>query len=197
MALANLENGNPEEADADRSDSNNRGGEKEEDKEQEQNIVDREDLGRLDKDPVERLEDVDVAEDVSAVSTADGVLGLVNASNEHTSENDKGKYEEDEASEELQRAEKGLCPDPGLDNPMAVLTTGLGRQAFAADQSALLANKGLKLAPVPAIQSALTALAAAFKLPLALTVGLELRGSVRGKGGGRDGRCRLDHGNRQ
>ena len=121
VPLANLEDGDPQEADASGRDADNRGGEEEENEEEEHNIVDGEDLGGLDEDVVERLEDVDVAEDVAAVGAADGILGLVDTGDEHAGEDDEGEDHQDEAADEFQRAEEGFGLDPGLDDPMAVL----------------------------------------------------------------------------
>ena len=94
VAFADLEYGEPEEADACGGNAHDRGGEEEEHKKQEQDVVDGEDLGGLDEDPVDRLEDVDVAEDVAAVGAANGVLGLVDARDEHAGEGEEGDDDE-------------------------------------------------------------------------------------------------------
>jgi hypothetical protein len=151
VALADLEDGDPEEADTGCRDTDDGGGEEEDDDEKEQDVVDGEDLGGLDEDPVERLEDVDVAEDVTAVGTTDGVLGLVNASDEHRREDDEGEDHEEEAADELERAEEGFSLDPGLDDPVAVLAAGFSSETLAADEGTFFTNKSLELAPVAAV----------------------------------------------
>ena len=184
MALADLEDGDPEEANASSGNTNNGSGEEEQDKEQEEHVVDGEHLGRLDEDPVQRLEDVDVAKDVSAVGATDGVLGLVNASDEHASEDEEGEKHENEPTDELEGAEEGLNLDPGLDDPMTVFAARFGSKTFTANESALLADKSLEFAPVSAVQSTFASLIAALELSLALAIGLQLRGGVCGEGGG-------------
>jgi len=52
MSLANLENGDPKESDTGRRNTNDRGREEEQDEEEKEDIVDGEDLGGLDEDPV-------------------------------------------------------------------------------------------------------------------------------------------------
>lgn len=180
VSLADLEEGEPEEADTCSRDADNRGGEEEQDQQEEQDVVDREDLGRLDKDPVQWLEDVDVAEDVTTVGTADGVLRLVDAGDEHAGEDDQGNNDQKKATDELEGAEDGLDLDPCLNDPVTVLTTRFSSKTLAADKGALLTDKRLEFAPVTRIESTVAAFVAAFKLPLALTVGLKLRSSVGG-----------------
>lgn len=180
MPLTDLEDGEPEEADADGGDADDRGAEEEEDEEQEEDVVDGEDLGGLDEDPVQRLEDVDVSEDVAAAGFADGVLGLVDARDEHTGEDEEGEHHQDKTADEFERAEDGLDLDPGLDEPVAVFAARFGSETFAADQCAFLADQGFQFTSVARVQSTVTALTAALELALALAVGLQLRGSIGG-----------------
>lgn len=82
-SAADLEDADPEEADADGGDAGDRAAEEEEDEKGHDDVVDREDLGGLDKDEVDGLEDVDLTQDVAAARLADGVLGLVDTGDEH------------------------------------------------------------------------------------------------------------------
>lgn len=71
MAIANLKQPDPKEADADRSHPNHRAEEEEKDQYQEDDVVDRENLRGLDEDPVYGVDDVGVAENVTTVGLAD------------------------------------------------------------------------------------------------------------------------------
>lgn len=83
MPFSDLKDLEPEESDTDCSDSNHRAGEEVKHHEEEDDIVNREDLGRHDEDPVHGVEDIDVAKDVTAASLADRVLGFVDEAEKH------------------------------------------------------------------------------------------------------------------
>jgi hypothetical protein len=117
------------------------------------------------------LEDVDVAKDVTATSLADGVLGLVDAGDEHAGEDDKGKYHKDETSNELERSEYSLDFDPGLDEPVSIFAAGLSSETLTTDEGAFLPNQSLQLTSIAWIQSTVATLTATFELSLALAVG--------------------------
>ena len=71
MSFSDLEDPEPKKADANAGNADDRAGEEEEDQEEKDDIVDREDLGRLDEDPVHRIQDVRVSKHVSAMAFAD------------------------------------------------------------------------------------------------------------------------------
>lgn len=83
VALSNGENLEPEEANANRGNPNNRAREKENDQKEVKDVVDREDLGGFDKDPVEWVENIGIAENVTAMTFAHRILDLVNGGEEH------------------------------------------------------------------------------------------------------------------
>lgn len=70
-ASADLEDSDPEEADANCGNTGDGAAEQDEDQKGHQDVVDGESLGSLEEDPVHRLENVDLAEDVSATLLAD------------------------------------------------------------------------------------------------------------------------------
>lgn len=71
MALAYLEKPEPKESNAHCSNADNGAGEEKDNQEEENNIVNREDLRRNYKYPIDRVEDIDVTKDVSAMALAD------------------------------------------------------------------------------------------------------------------------------
>lgn len=83
MALSNLENPYPEETNANRSNADNRAAEEQQHKDSEDDIVDREYLGRLHKNPVDRVEDIDVPKDIATAVLADRIFSLINCSQCH------------------------------------------------------------------------------------------------------------------
>lgn len=174
VVLADLEKSDPKEANTNGSDANDRCGEEEQYQQEEEHIVYWEHFGRLDQDPIDRLEDVDASEDVSAVRLAHGILRLVDASDKHAREDEKGENHEDESTNELQRSEYSFSLDPGLDKPMAVFAACLGSQTLSSDQSPLFADESFQFAPISGVQTTFTALVAAFQLPLTLAVLFEL-----------------------
>ena len=83
MPFPDLEYFEPKKANADGSDADDGAGEKVEDYEEENDIVDWEDFGRFDEDPVHGIENVDMAQDVSAMTLADRILRLVDKGQKH------------------------------------------------------------------------------------------------------------------
>lgn len=71
MALSDLEQPKPKESNAHCSNTDNRAGEEEDNQEEEDDIVNREDLRRHYKYPIDRVEDIDVTQNVSAMTLAD------------------------------------------------------------------------------------------------------------------------------
>lgn len=71
MPFSDLEDPKPEESYANASDANYGARKEKEDQQQEDNVVDREDLRRLDEDPIHRVEDVCVSKHISAMAFAD------------------------------------------------------------------------------------------------------------------------------
>lgn len=82
-ATANLEDTNPEEANTHSCDARDGAAEEEENQERHKNVVNWKYAGEFDKNPVERLKDVDAAEDVATLSLADRVLGFIDAREKH------------------------------------------------------------------------------------------------------------------
>lgn len=91
MALSDLEYPDPEESDANHSDSHDRAAEEKQRQQREESVVDRKYASRFQEDPIQRIEDVDLAEDVSAMLLADGILCLVDSSQEHRDPRQKRK----------------------------------------------------------------------------------------------------------
>lgn len=172
---SDAEEGDPQEADADGSDTNDTCGEEEEDDCEEDYVVDWEDLAGDDHQPVDWLEDLVVGEKVATAGGADAVLDLVDTGDEHRGPNDEDNDDEEQSTEELERTEDGLDLDPSSDEPVVTFTRILGSEAFAADEGALFTDQSLKLASVPGVETTFAPLIAAFELALALTVLVELR----------------------
>ncbi|CRK18528.1 hypothetical protein BN1708_012373 [Verticillium longisporum] len=193
-ALADLEDADPEEADADGGDAGDGAAEEEQDEEGHEDVVDGEGARRLEEDPVDGLENVEVAEDVAAALLADGVLGLVNARDEHGDPDEEGDEEQEDAAEQLDGTENGADLEPELVDLAASLAGGLGGDALAAAQGALLTHEGLELAAVLGGHAVLAAGVAHLELTLALLVLLQGGGGRLGELGRRDGRGRLDEG---
>ncbi|CRK33933.1 hypothetical protein BN1708_006202, partial [Verticillium longisporum] len=176
-ALADLEDADPEEADADGGDAGDGAAEEEQDEEGHEDVVDGEGARRLEEDPVDGLENVEVAEDVAAALLADGVLGLVNARDEHGDPDEEGDEEQEDAAEQLDGTENGADLEPELVDLAASLAGGLGGDALATAQRALLAHESLELAAVLGRHAVLAASIAHLELTLALLVLLQGGGS--------------------
>lgn len=61
MAFSDLEDPKPEEAYAETGNANDGAGEEEKHQEEEDDVVNGKDFGRVDEDPIDRVEDVDMA----------------------------------------------------------------------------------------------------------------------------------------
>lgn len=83
MALPNLEDPQPEKANADSRNPNHRAGEEEKHQEKEDDIVDGKDFGRHYEKPIDRVEDLDVSQHIAAMALAHGILRLVYPSQKH------------------------------------------------------------------------------------------------------------------
>lgn len=71
MALSYLEKPEPQESDAHCSNADNGAGEEEYNQEEEDDIVNREDLGGYYEYPINRVEDIDMTKNISAMALAD------------------------------------------------------------------------------------------------------------------------------
>jgi len=110
--LADLEDGNPEEPDADCSYSNNGSGEEEENQKEEDYVVNWENFGSDDEQPVDGLKDVNVSQKVTTFDFANRVLGFVDASDEHRCPDKKNNNNEQETADELDGSEDCLHLHP-------------------------------------------------------------------------------------
>jgi hypothetical protein len=79
MSFPDLEDSHPEEPDTDDCKADDRGREEMQDEEDKEDIVHRENLGRQDKYPVDRVKDVDIPQDIATALLADRVLGFVDS----------------------------------------------------------------------------------------------------------------------
>src|ERR1700742_3772129 len=104
MSLANPENCDPKDPDPNGRNSEYAGTEKEHDDGHEDDIVNGEDRGTLDQNPVDGLEDVDMSKQIAAVPLADGVLRFINASNQHASEDKQDDHHQQQPKDELDRS---------------------------------------------------------------------------------------------
>lgn len=78
-----MEDSDPEEANSYGSYTSNGAAEEKQYEQGHEDVVDGKDSGGLDEDPIQGLENVDFAEDVTAALFADRVFGLVDAGDEH------------------------------------------------------------------------------------------------------------------
>src|SRR5205823_5738955 len=114
MASANAENSDPQNSNADCGEANNAGEEKNENQDQENDIVDWEDFGGLDQDPVDGLEDVDVCKYIAAMLLAYGVHCLVDTCDEHAGEDDQRNDDEENSANQLDGPEYCFKLDPSF-----------------------------------------------------------------------------------
>lgn len=180
VVLANLEESDPQEPDTNGGNSDDRRREEEENQKKEQYVINGKDLGRLNENPVDRLEDVDMPEDVAAADLAGRILGLVDTSDEHAGEDEESYNHEEKAANEFQRAEYSLDLDPCLHDPIAVCAAGFGGKTLAADEGTFFTNERFQFTAISSVQSIFAALVPALELTLAFTVRLELRSRIRG-----------------
>jgi hypothetical protein len=148
MASANAENSDPQNSNADCGEADNAGEEKKEDQDQENDIVDWEDFGGLDQDPVDGLEDVDVCKYVAAMLLAYGVLCLVDTCDEHAGEDDQRNDDEENTANQLDGPEYYFKLDPSFHEEVLTFSRRLSRQTLAANKCAFFTDQGLELAPI-------------------------------------------------
>jgi hypothetical protein len=126
LAFSDPEESDPEEANADGGHADNGGGEEQHGQEEVENVVDREDTAGDGHDVVDRVEDLRVSKQETAVRAAHRILDLVDAGNQHAGEDKDGHEKEQQAADELQRAENSFELDPGADKEVVALATVLG-----------------------------------------------------------------------
>lgn len=114
MSFSDTEYRDPKDSDTNCCNTNDAGCEEEHGDEQEDDVVDGKDLRRLDQDPVDWVEDINVTEKMTTMFLADGVFRFVNASDEHADPDQKNDNDQEEAQYELYGAEYSskLEPDP-------------------------------------------------------------------------------------
>ena len=194
---ADAEKSNPEEADANRCDADNAGGEEDQDNCEEDDVVDWEDLARENHQPVDGLEDLVVSKEISATRLAHAIFDLVNTCDEHRRPDEQDDYDEQKTTDKLEGSEDGFNLDPGSDKKVVTLSSALDGQTFTTHEGAFLTNQSVKLTSVPRVETTVATLVATLELALALTVLDELR---RGRGSdrrSRDARSRFDEGQGQ
>lgn len=125
LSFADFEEGNPEEADSDGSHADDGRGEEEHRQEKVEDVVYREDAAGDRHDVVDRVEDLGVSEQETAVRAAYRVLDLVDAGDQHTGEDEDGHEKEKQAADELQRAEHSFELDPGADEEVVAFAAVL------------------------------------------------------------------------
>ena len=185
VTFSNLEDFEPEEADSQGGDADDGAGKKEKHQEEENDVVNGEDFGGFDEYPIHRVEDIDVGEDVTTVGFANGVLGLVNAGEEHGYPNEDGDEHEEDTAKKLDGTEHSFNLDPCPHDPALTFSTCLGRQPLSADKSTFLADQGVEFTLVFGRKAILPTIVAALKLTLAFAILLKLRGDRTCKGWGR------------
>lgn len=122
-----------------------------------------------------------MAEDVAAPCTADGVLGLVDARDEHADPDQQRDHHEEKAAEQFDRAEDGGKFVERSDDPGAAFTLGFGGETLAADEGTFFAHQSFELASVAGVEAFLAALITALELSLSLTILFEMGGGAFGK----------------
>lgn len=170
VALADGEEHEPEKADSHGSNAYDGGGEKEEGEKEEDNVVDGEDLRCLDEDPIDGLEDVDVTKNITASGFANGVLGFVDARDEHGDEDEEAKDHEKYTAEEFDWPEYCTKFVPDLDKPGLALATCFCCKPLSPIQCTLFPGQRFQFAAVSRIESPFTPFIAHLKLSLSFTV---------------------------
>lgn len=148
MTLSDLKNLDPEEANTDGRNANNGAGKEEQYNQQEDDIIDWKDLCRLDEDPVHRVEDLNVTEDVAASALADRILCLVDKGQEHGDPNEDSNKHQQETPEQLDRTKDCFDFRPCLYQPALALSTGFSCQALTANQSPFFPDKRVQLSAI-------------------------------------------------
>ncbi len=192
MSLSDLEDLEPKESNANGCNAHDRAGEKEQDDQQKDNIIDGEDLRRLDQNPVHRIKDVDVSKNVATVGLANRVLCLVDECQEHGDPDEDRHNDEQYASNQLEGAEERLDLDPRFQQPTVAFPSGFLCKALAADKRPLLSNEGVEFSTIFCRETIITTLISALQLTLSFAILVELGRGVGAQGRGRDSRSRFD-----
>ena len=148
MAFPDLENLDPEEADTNCCDAHNRAEEKEEYKEEENDVVNWEDFCRHDEYPIHRVENLVVPQHVTAVAFADRILRLVDEREEHADPDKDCHEHQQDSAKQLERAKYSLNLCPGSEKPPLAFSAGFCRQALAANEGPLFPDEGIKFTAV-------------------------------------------------
>lgn len=131
MSLSDLEDLEPKKPDANGCNAHDRAGEKEQDDQQKDNIVDGEDLRRFDQNPVHRIEDIDVSENVPTVGLANRIFRFVDECQEHGDPDENCHNDEQYATNQFDGAEKRLDLYPCLQQPTVTFPSGFLCKALA------------------------------------------------------------------
>lgn len=143
MSLADSENSDPEEPDANCRDADDRTAEKQQDDQCEQNVVYRKDLCRAYKDPVDRIEDIDMSQDVSTIMLADRVFGLVYCSEEHRYPNKDRDEKQQNSAQKLEWSKYRLGFEPCPDQPAASFALCLLNQTLPPDKCSFFSHQAI------------------------------------------------------
>lgn len=126
LSFADPEESDPQEADANGGHADNGRGKEEHGKKKVEDVIDGEDAAGDGHDVVDRVENLGVAKQETAVRATHRVLDLVDAGNQHAGE-DKDRYKkEQQATKELQGAEDSFELDPSADKEVVALAAVLG-----------------------------------------------------------------------
>ena len=125
MSFSDAEYRDPEDSNANGGDTDDAGCEEQHCDEQEDDIINWEDLGSLDQNPVDRVEDVDVTKKMTAMFFADGVLGLVNTGDEHADPDQKYNKDQKKSKYKLDRPEYSSKLEPDLVEEVLILPGAL------------------------------------------------------------------------
>ncbi|CAH0048217.1 unnamed protein product [Clonostachys solani] len=168
-ATSDLENLNPQEADSHSSHTRNRAAKEKEDEKRHENIVNRENFGGLEENPVQWLED-----NVSASLLADGVLGLVNSRDEHGYPDENRDYQEQKATKHLDWPEQRAKLEPEAVHGASAFALSLSSKALPSYKCLFLADESIQLAAVLSRHFIMTSGIAHFNLALSLAVHFQL-----------------------
>jgi hypothetical protein len=193
-AAAHAEDCDPEGADADHAEARDGRGGQVPDQHEEQDVVGGERARGEQQQRIERLENPRRAQHVPAARAASRVLQLVDRGDEHRREYQQAEDEEEQSTEQLDRAQHSLKPVPRAHEHPAPLPLRLSSKPRTPCQRALLAQQGLELAAVARVEAVGPALVARVELALALAILVEGGGGRGGEGRGRDGGRGFDEG---
>ena len=140
MSFSDSKDCDPEQSDADGCYTDNTCAEEEHGDQQEDDIVDGEYLRSLDQDPVDRLEDVGISQQVATVSLADRVLCFVNSRDEHAREDQKDNNDQQSPKDEFDGSENSSKLDPHLVEEILTFSRCFVRQSLSPAQGSLFPN---------------------------------------------------------